>query len=89
MSIIQKQIDDAVTAAVKADRERRLQIACSPEATGRRKLATHLACATDVTVEQARAALRMAPVDPSNEERDWSAFFAADDGKSGDPGAAH
>jgi hypothetical protein len=62
---LKQQIDEAVSLAVEADRERWLTIRRSPEAEHREALANHLANSTTVSVEEALEILARAPADPA------------------------
>lgn len=54
-------LDTARKDAVAADRQRRTAIMALPEAKGREALADHLHASTDMTVEQVKATLAVAP----------------------------
>jgi hypothetical protein len=66
----------AATIAVKAERDRIAAIIALPEAKGREGLARTLAT-TGLTVDQARAALAAAPIDPAAVSAMWDSVLAS------------
>lgn len=74
------------TAAVKADRDRIAAISALPEAKGREGLAMTLAT-TGLSVDQARAALAAAPIDPAAASAMWDDVLLSRGMKIGAQGA--
>jgi hypothetical protein len=66
----------AVANAVSADRERSAAVVGLPEAKGREALARHLAL-TGLSVDQAKAALSAAPIDPATTSAMWDDVLAS------------
>lgn len=66
----------AATDAVKAERNRVAAIVALPEAKGREGLARTLAT-TGLSVDQARAALAAAPIDPAAVSAMWDAALTS------------